>query len=131
MSKFRWQQSLNRRLKLELWLPLLLVGLLFFVGTGWITDYVTSQAYEMTAQLQTDEQPEVQLSFSVRIRAIDAEIDRRTEVTEVTVRTTDSILRELELDLPVTEFAQVEEALIQELGLTRATVKQLTRYRID
>lgn len=130
MPKFRWQQF-SYRLRIFFWLPLLLVGLLFFWGTDWINNYVTSQAYETTTQLQADEQPEVQLSFSVRITAIDAEIDRRTEVTEVTVRTTDSILRELELDLPVTEFAQIEAALMRELGLTRDMVKPLMRYRID
>jgi len=136
MSRFHWRQPLERlkclnQLKPGFWLPLVLVGLLFFVGTGWVTNQVTSRAYETTAQLQTNEQAEVQLAFSVRIVAIEAEIDRRVEVTEVTVRTTDSILRELELDLPVTEFAEVEDALIQELGLTREAVKQLTRYRID
>ncbi|HEY9627865.1 MAG TPA: hypothetical protein V6C84_11235 [Coleofasciculaceae cyanobacterium] len=130
MSQSRWRQALDR-LKLGFWLPLLLVGLLFFWGTSWVTASVTSWAYETTAQLQTDEQPEVQLSFSVRIAAIDAEINRRTEITEVTVRTTDSILQELELDLQVTEFAQVEDALMQELGLTRDAVKRLTRYRVD
>lgn len=136
MSRFRWRQSLDRlkylnRVKPEFCLPLVLIGLLFFFGTGWVTEQVTSQAYQTTTQLQTDEQSKVQLSFSVQIVAIEAEIDRRVEVTEVTVRTTDSILRELELDLPVTEFAEIEDALIQELGLTRDAVKRLTRYRID
>ena len=109
----------------------MLIGLLFLLGTGWITNHVTSRAYETTAQLQTDEQPEVQLSFSARIVAIEAEIDRRAEVTEVTVRTTHSILRELELDLSVIEFTEVENSLVQELGLSRNVIKRLTRYRVD
>jgi hypothetical protein len=129
MSKFRWRKLWNRA-KLGLWLPFILVGLLFWVGTDWVTTRVTSGAYETTAQLQTDEQPEVQLSFSVKIVAIDAEIDRRADVTEVTIRTTDSILRELGLDLPAVEFAQVEDLLIEELQLPRDVIKQLIRYRV-
>jgi hypothetical protein len=129
MPKLRWRQLWNRA-KLGLWLPFILVGLIFLVGTDWVTTHVTSGAYETTAQLQTDEQPEVQLSFSVKIVAIDAEIDRRADVTEVTIRTTDSILRELQLDLPVLEFAQIEDALIQELQLPRELIKQLIRYRV-
>ncbi|MBE9179804.1 hypothetical protein IQ268_14635 [Oculatella sp. LEGE 06141] len=130
MLKSSWRSSLSR-LNLAVWLPLPLVGLGFLLGTGWITERVMSHAYETTVQLQSDEQPQVNLSLTVRIVAIEAEIDRREDVTEVTVKTSDSILRELEMDFPVTEFAEVEDALVQELGLSRELVKRLTRYRID
>lgn len=129
MSRFRWRQSLGKR-KFKLWLLLPLIGLMFLIGTDWITNRVLTHAYATMAQLQSDEQLQVELLLRATIVAIEAEIDRQEKVTEVTVRTGNSIFKELELDIPVTEFAEVEEALAKELGLSREAVKRLTRYRI-
>jgi hypothetical protein len=129
MFKTTWQRL--GRLKLEFWLPLPFIGLAFLIGTGWLTDRVLFHAYATTAQLQSNHESQIELSLKVTIVSIEAEINQRQEITEVTVRTADSIVKELELDLPVTEYEQVEAALMQEFGLSQAAVKRLTRYRID
>lgn len=130
MPQFNWRPFVSR-VHLGFGLGLILVSLAFFVGTSLIAKQVMSYTYETSTQLQSGEQPEIQLSLNVTVVAIEAAIDRREVVTEVTVTTGNSILRELELDFPVTEFDQIEDALMQELGLSREVIKRLTRYRLD
>ncbi|MBE9127794.1 MULTISPECIES: hypothetical protein [unclassified Coleofasciculus] len=130
MKKPHWLQNLSR-LGLEFWLPLPLIGLFFLLGTGWINHHVLSYTYKTTAQLQADYKQQIEFSASLTIRSIEAEIDRRGELTEVTVRTADSALQEMEFEFPVTEFTEVDAAIAKELGLTPESVRPLIRYRID
>ena len=129
MIKFRWR-SLFSRFKLGVWLILPIMGLLVWLGAGWMAERVLSHSYETSAYLQSG-QPEVELSWTVTVTAIEATIERRRGVTEVTVRTAHSTLKELEIDVPVTEFTDIEAALSEELGLPREVINQLTRYRFD
>lgn len=126
----RWSTNLLN-FRVLIWLLLPLVGAVFWLTTGWITDQVLSQTYPTTAQLNAEGQQQVQLSLSITILAIDAEVNRRGQSTEVNVRTGGSALEELEFAFPVAEFEQVEAAIAQELGLSPDDVRQLIRYRID
>lgn len=116
--------------QLRVWLILPLVGIVVWLSAGLLSRQVLSYSYEISAQLQS-EQPQVELSWQVTVTAIAAAIDQREGVTEVKVRTAHPILKELELDLPVVNFADIESALATELNLSPATVKQLIRYRLD
>lgn len=106
------------------------VGTAFWVMTGWIDQRVLSQTYSTTAQLQAQGQYQVQLSFNLTIVSIDAEINRQTQLTEVSIRTVGSSLEEMEFKFPVTEFVAVERAIAQELGLLPNDITKLIRYRI-
>jgi hypothetical protein len=63
--------------------------------------------------------------------SIDAEIDRSTQVSEVSIRAVGSPLEEMEFKFPVTDFAGLEQAIAQELGLPVTDIHTLIRYRIN
>ena len=128
MRSPHWLKVINS-LGLELWLPLPLLGLMFWLGSGLVTDRVLSRPYSTAAQLQTKEQLPVQIAFNVL--AIEAEIKREEGFTEVEVETTNSAIKELEFEFPVTEFSQLEAAIAQELKLSPEKVRGLIRYRIE
>jgi hypothetical protein len=63
--------------------------------------------------------------------SIEALIERREKLTEVKVYTADSVLKQMEFEFPVTEYAQIDAAIAQTLGLPITAIKQLIRYRIE
>lgn len=128
MRSPHWLNVLNS-LGLELWLPLPLLGLTFWLGSGLVTDRVLSRPYSTAAQLQTKEQLPVQIRFNVL--AIEAEIKPEEGFTKVEVETTNSAIKELKFEFPVTELSQAEAAIAQELKLSPEKVRGLIRYRIE
>jgi len=130
MSKSRLYSWLSK-LGLEFWLPLPLIGLAFAIGTVWIDKQVLSQVYNRTAQLQSEERLQVKMTLSFDVVSINAEIDRREEYTEVSIKTNDYLLKELEYTFPVTEYQEIEQAVAQLLGTQPEAVRKLIRYRID
>lgn len=120
---------LNPTWKVALGIPL--IGVLFWLTTGWMNQRVLSQAQATDVQLQTTKRHQVNLSLSLTIVSIDAEINRSTQVTEVSIRTIGSPLEEMEFKFPITEFAELERAIAQELRLSVRDIHQLIRYRIN
>lgn len=116
---------------LEFWLPLPLLGIGFWIGSGWVAHQVLSYNYATTEQLKADPEEVLNLTINATILSIEAEINRRENFTEVQVNTTDTILKELRFEFPVTEIEAVEAAIIQELKLSPEIVQKLVRYRID
>ena len=55
MRHSRWLRSI-KSLGLELWLPLPLLGVLFWVGGGLLTDYLLSRSYYNKDKLQVNTQ---------------------------------------------------------------------------
>jgi hypothetical protein len=108
-----------------------LVGVSFWLMTGWLNQQVLSQTHATTTQLQAAGQHQVELSLSLTIVSIDAEINRSTQISEVSIRVIGSPLEEMEFKFPVTEFAAVERAIAQELGLSVTDIRNLIRYRIN
>ncbi|MDI9634939.1 hypothetical protein QQ054_02375 [Oscillatoria amoena NRMC-F 0135] len=145
MSQPQWlqvwharSQALARSLKrswllasLEFCLPLPLLGLGFWMGSGWVAHQVLSYNYQTAQQLKADPEEVLNLAIDVTIVSIEAEINRRENFTEVQVNTADTTLKELRFEFPVTEVEAVEAAIIQELGLSPEAVQRLVRYRID
>jgi cell division protein FtsX len=127
MSLPRWLQAL-RPLLLEFWLPLPLLGIIFWLGGNFVTSEVLSRPYSTVSKLQADTQQEVQLSVTVLV--IKAEIERSEGVTQVEVKTADPQLKKLEFEFPVTQVSQLETAIAQKLGLSREDVKKLVRYQV-
>ncbi|MDZ8032824.1 MAG: hypothetical protein V7K53_29490 [Nostoc sp.] len=130
MARPRWLQFLIN-LGLEFWLPIPLIGLFFWLSTGLLTHQVLSYTYDPTAQIHADSKHQIQFSVSLAVMSIEAVIQRKQKLTEVKVYTADSLLKEMEFEFPVTEFAQVDAAIAQALGLPITAIKQLIRYRIE
>lgn len=112
-------------------LPMLLTGAAFWAGSGWITERVFNQSNLIVAQIDITGAETVSVAFSVRVLSIDAEIDGNSQVTEVEVKTGGSSLQEMEFEYPLADYAEVEDAIAQDLGITSEQVRRLIRYRID
>jgi hypothetical protein len=130
MDTSRWR-SVFSKFGLEFWLVLPLVGGLFWFVPSWLNQHILSQAYPATTQIDIEDQQRVEVSFTLTVLAIDAEIDRRAGDTEVSVHTASSSLKELEFEYPVVEYEEIVEAIAEELGLTSDAIRPLIRYRID
>jgi hypothetical protein len=129
MSRFRWL-SRFAKLWLEFWLPLLLITVGLWFGSQWLNERVLSQTYTTATQLDA-EREQVKLTLNFTILSINAEVDRRAGNTEVTVQTAGSALQELEFEFPITAFAELEQAIANELSLPIHDIRTLIRYRID
>lgn len=93
-----------------------------------MTAQVLSRPYDTKEKLEADTQLEVRVAANVA--TIKALINRAEGITQVEVQTSDSTLRKLEFEFPVTEPNQLEATIAQELGLSRADVRKLVRYQI-
>lgn len=127
MLQPRWLQALYS-LGFEFWLPLPLLGLLFWIGGGLLTDQMLSRSYNPATQLQVDQQLGGQAAKNVR--SINIGIDQRRGISRVVVRTANSALKGLEFEFPVTEVSQVEAAIAQALDLSPTQVRKLAQYQI-
>ena len=128
MIRPRWLQAL-RSLGLEFWLPLPLLGLVFWVGSGLVTEQMLSRSYNTKDRLQTNTRLKRQPAKTVL--SIEVEIKKHQGFSKVNVKTANSALKELEFEFPVTEFSQIEAAIGQELGLSRDRVRRLVHYQIE
>lgn len=113
---------------IEFWLPLPFLGILFWYGGNLMAQQVMSCSYATVNQIQADTQLEMKLSVPVVL--IQAEVDKSLGVTSVAVRTSDSTLSKLEFKYPETEIKNIETIIAQELGMSIASVRKLTRYKI-
>lgn len=120
----RWLQASG----VEFWLPLPFVASAFWIGSNFLMAQELSQSHTTETKLQADTQLEA--TVSINILLINAVINRQQKVTLVEVKTAEPILKRLELELPMTEPNQIEEAIAQELQLSRQDVRQLVRYEI-
>lgn len=119
------------KLGLEFWVPLPLIAGLFWLGSAWFNHQAFGQTDSSPTQLiVTAEQP-VTLSLVFGIATIDAEIDPQLRTTEVSIQTSGGSLQELEFEYPLVDYADIEQAIAQELGLPRTTIRSIIRYRID
>jgi hypothetical protein len=112
----------------EFWLALPLTAILFWLAGTAIAQQVLHRSYSSPNQLQADTQLEMKLSVTILV--INADINQRDSTTDVSIKTTDSNLKKLEYEFPVTEARQVEAAIAQETSLPVQEVRKLIRYRI-
>lgn len=130
MDRFRWLTRFSQ-LGLEFWLPLPFIAAGIWLGSQWLNHRVLSQTYITVAQLDAERQQQINLALTLTVLSIDAEIDKSGGITEVTVQTGGSALKELEFEYPVTEYAAIEQAIAQELNVPADSVRSLIRYRLD
>jgi hypothetical protein len=128
MHQVRWLQAL-KSLGLEFWLPLPLLGLVFWIGGGLVTDRILSRSYDTTTPLKAKTQLKKQPEKVVL--AIKVEIKYSQGFSQVRVKTANSALKKLEFEFPLTEVSQIEAAISRELGLPPEQVRHLIRYQVD
>jgi hypothetical protein len=124
----RRAMALLHSLGIEFWLPLPFLAILFWYGGNLMAQQVMSRSYATVNQLQADTQLEMKLSVPVVL--IQVEVNKGLGVSYVAVKTTDSTLSKLEFKYPETEIKSIEKMIAQELGITIASVRKLTRYKI-
>lgn len=103
-------------LKLKFLLPFPLLLIAFGLCGEVLTNQVLSRSYEALDKLQADLKTEVQLATNVLV--VEVEIEKEQELTKVEVKTTNSVLKQLEFELPVTDLSMVKAVIAQELGLS-------------
>ncbi|MCY7284260.1 MAG: hypothetical protein LH679_12675 [Cyanobacteria bacterium CAN_BIN43] len=120
----RWLQALGA----EFWLPLPFIAIAFWFGSNFLMAQELQQPHQSEAKLQADTQ--LKATVSINVLSINAVINRQQGATQVGVETTEPILKRLELELPMIDPNRIEEAIAQELQLSRQEVRQLVRYEI-
>lgn len=125
----RWFQVL-RSLGLEFWLPLPLLGLMFWLSSGFVMDRVLQRSTGSVKYLQADTRKQSARTV-LPIVSITAAIDPQQGRSNVRIETTNSALKALTFEFPVTDPDQVETAISQELGLPPERVKSLIRYQFQ
>lgn len=128
VSVWRIMKNLLQSSGVEFWLPLPLVAIAFWLGSSFMKAQELNRPYIIQTKLQADTQFEAKVSVNVLL--INAIINRKQEMTQVEVETTELLVKRLELELPMTDTNQIEEALAQELQLSRQEIRQLVRYEI-
>ncbi len=130
MSNSKWFKFLQSW-GLEFWLPIPLLGIIFWGGSSWTADRVLSNNNSIDYPLQSNTHQSLELHLEVKVISIEAEIHQGENFTEVQVNTADSSLTELRFEFPVIEVNSVEQAIGEKLGLSQEDVIKLVRYRID
>ncbi|MCG5056964.1 MAG: hypothetical protein WAN66_29405 [Limnoraphis robusta] len=116
---------------LEFGLPLPLIGLLFWIATGWTTEVVLGEAPQIErVSVEGGRLPEVELLLKVQLISIEAKIYEKRGYTKVDIDTDSSTLKELEFEFPVTDVADVEAEMSRMLNLSPAQLRTLVRYQI-
>lgn len=112
-----------RSLGFVFWLSLPLIGLVFWLGSGFVGDRILSRTHTTKKYLLADTQSTRQIVKS--IVAIKVEIFPKKGISQVNVKTNNSVLKTIVFEFPVTDIKQLEAALSQELGLPRDRVNEL------
>jgi hypothetical protein len=120
--------KLGLKLGLEFWLPLVMLGLAFWVGGGYVMDEILSQPSHRDSHLKVEAQSAKQRPKSIIF--IKAQIYKNSGVSKVEVKTVSKALKELRFEFPVTENSLVEAAIAKELGLPTEEIRNLMHYQI-
>lgn len=115
-------------LGLEFWVPLPLLGLFFWIGSGLVTTQMLSHSYNPKTYLRAD----IQLQGRSRtVVLIKVEIKKNQGFSKVKVKIVNSALKQMEFQFSMTESSQIEAAIAQQLGLPTEYVKTIVRYQIE
>ena len=116
-----------RSLGLEFWLPLPLLGLVFWGVTGLVTEQSLEYSNQFIESFQITAK---QAQPSSKILFIKVTVDRDRNVSLVKVTRATPAYQMQEYKLATTESEQVETAISQKLGLSPEEVRQRLRYQL-
>ncbi|MGF1541571.1 MAG: hypothetical protein ACFCU5_14155 [Pleurocapsa sp.] len=114
---------------IDYWLCLPLLALAFWVGSELISNQVLSRPFSVVAELEANKKTQINLTVTVQL--IQVLIDQKQGLAQVQVKTNDSELKRLEFEFETAQFEQIEALIAQELGLSQADIRSLTRYQIE
>jgi CYTH domain-containing protein len=124
MRRFQWLRFLGS-LGVEFWLPLPLIGLVFWL----IIQFITAQNLRLSNY--SDRKLEVnqnQPSPSGQILSIKVRVDRQSNSSQVKVKQTTSVIQQQEFKIPITELDRLEIAIAKKLNLSVEQVRELIYY---
>lgn len=122
---------LRQRFALEFWMPLPLIGLIFWLGGGLVTEHILNQSSSPVLPLRQALQFNVQPA--VNFLEIRADLDRsqnRTNVTAIQISEVNAYPKRVQFELATTEFDQVEVGIAQRLEIPTELVRRLVSYRM-
>lgn len=111
---------------IRFWLPLLLLALGFWVAGRFITRQVLNQSNNMPRALVANTQTE---TTRTTVTAIQVEIDRQRGISLASVKLSNSPLKQLEFEFPLTDPQAIEAAIAQELERPLQEIKRLVSYQ--
>ncbi|MGL5794768.1 MAG: hypothetical protein ACRC06_10235 [Waterburya sp.] len=124
MRRLQWLRFLGS-LGVEFWLPLPLIGLVFWL----IIQFITAQNLRLSDY--SDRKLEVnqnQPSPSGQILSIKVRVDRQSNFSQVKVKQATSVIQQQEFKIPITELARLEIAIAKKLSLSVEQVRELIYY---
>ncbi|MBD2092044.1 hypothetical protein H6F67_19535 [Microcoleus sp. FACHB-1515] len=114
-----------RSLGLEFWLPLPLLGGLFWAGSSLIEHQLLNRSNTVTPiQVEPRQTPAAQ------VLSIKVEIDRDRNVSRVSASTITSTTKTQQFEISGTDQKQVETAIAQRFKLSPEQVKAIVRYQV-
>ena len=117
----------SRFLGLEFWLPLPLLGLAFWVGSGSLTKYSLDRSDRPVESLQIT--PDKTQPDST-ILSIKVKVDRDRNISGIEIKSFTQVYQKQEFELATTKLDRIETAISQKLNLPPKRIRQLLRYQI-
>ncbi|MCU0534271.1 MAG: hypothetical protein MUD14_10290 [Hydrococcus sp. Prado102] len=128
MSSTRLWKTLSS-LWLEFWLPLPLLGIIFWVSGNSTIDYIFSRPYTTANTLKLLADPPTRVNLTLTRLSVTVRIDKVKKLTEVEIQSI-APAQTIKFKFPSTSVEQIEAKIAQELGLSFQEVRKLTRYII-
>ncbi|MEH2308208.1 hypothetical protein [Nostoc sp.] len=94
-------------------LPMILVGIAFWTGSDLLTKKLLGFSYRTLDKLQADTLPQVELTLNFTV--VDMKVEKEQKFTHVKIKTANSLLKRLEIEIPNSKVTEV--AIAQKFGL--------------
>ncbi|MBE8986981.1 hypothetical protein [Nostoc sp. LEGE 12450] len=94
-------------------LPMILLGIAFWTGSDLLTKKMLGFSYRTLDKLQADTLPQVELTLNFTV--VDMKVEKEQKFTQVKIKTANSLLKRLEIEIPNSKFPEV--AIAQKFGL--------------
>ncbi|MEH1866146.1 MAG: hypothetical protein V7K69_14250 [Nostoc sp.] len=94
-------------------LPMVLLGIAFWTGSDLLTKKLLGFSYRTLDKLQADTLPQVELTLNFTV--VDMKVEKEQKFTQVKIKTANSLLKRLEIEIPNSQFPEV--AIAEKFGL--------------
>ncbi|WP_392482850.1 hypothetical protein [Nostoc sp. C110] len=94
-------------------LPMILLGIAFWTGSDLLTKKILGFSHRTLDKLQADTLPQVELTLNFTV--VDMKVEKEQKFTQVKIKTGNSLLKRLEIEIPNSKVTEV--AIAQKLGL--------------
>lgn len=92
---------------------MVLLGIAFWTGSDLLTKKILGFSYRTLDKLQADTLPQVELTLNFTV--VDMKVEKEQKFTQVKIKTANSLLKRLEIEIPNSKFPEV--AIAQKFGL--------------